>query len=119
MVSRRDVRSTLALIALASLALAVPTAARADDIGSTTDCLFTARYDITWRPGASAVTVTLGTPSSQIVAKDAAMRAQGWRVDQIHTYVETCANDTTVSYDVQWRQTSAPEIILTGCRTAP
>jgi Bacterial tandem repeat domain 1 len=113
MESRRYVCARRALVALAVLAFLAPSAVRAQT-GSITQCLFVApRYDITWRPGFSPVTATLEVPSSQIIAKDAAMRAQGWQVDQIHTNVYSCPNNpTTATFDVQWRQTWAPEDVL-------
>jgi hypothetical protein len=116
MTLRSLVRATAAILALLVIGLAGPTAASAEDTGQNTQCLFAAaRYDITWRPGSAEDTVTLAVRSSQVIAKDNEMRAQGWRLLQIHARPFHCPNNpTSVTYDLVWRRNYAPEHVIYG-----
>lgn len=100
-----------ALLAMTLLVACVwPHRAHAE-IGQLQYCSYLAPIcDAIFRPGTSQDQVTLGLSWSEFIAKDRELRAQGWRLRQMHTHVYTCNGRTeAINFHAHWRRDYAQE----------
>ena len=88
----------------ASLALILLTRpAFAEEVGTIRQCLFSSpTYEAVWHPGSKSETLALNLTPSDFVAKDRALRAQGWKLRQLHTINNSCDGVDSLSTDALW-----------------